>query len=295
MQRISGFRRMGDPGLEPGTSSLSGKPFVPSSRANSQLIPANRETGECGRRLETTGRYNLVAPSWPHDRSSRAGCRTTRKRTSCRRYGYARTLRRRAATSLHDRVQGGEPRRVELVAHAAVAVHDGVAMTRVRALRQALPCRLNSVACLPTSSSAGLRRNRCRRGRSRGKPAVEGIAGDAGGAADIAGHRELAGPDRAQDRLYIDPGVPRRVRRRHQRNRGQPPLQRADPRLQLAQIRGQRPHWTVQLIAASQDQVRPGRFADIGHHQSRPGGPLPPSLQQAKHRAGRAETPGCFG
>ena len=36
---------MGDPGLEPGTSSLSGKPFVPSSRPNSQLIPANRRDG----------------------------------------------------------------------------------------------------------------------------------------------------------------------------------------------------------------------------------------------------------
>ena len=36
---------MGDPGLEPGTSSLSGKPFVPSSRPNSHLIPANRRDG----------------------------------------------------------------------------------------------------------------------------------------------------------------------------------------------------------------------------------------------------------
>ena len=89
--------RVGDPGLEPGTSSLSGKPLVASSRPNSNLIPANTCNRAHGRRLETTGRYNLVAPSWPHDRSSRVSRRVAGKRTSCRRYGQARTLRRRAA------------------------------------------------------------------------------------------------------------------------------------------------------------------------------------------------------
>ena len=56
------FLGVGDPGLEPGTSSLSGKPFVPSSPPNSHLIPANRPNGTCGRGLEGTGRDNLVAP-----------------------------------------------------------------------------------------------------------------------------------------------------------------------------------------------------------------------------------------
>ena len=56
---------MGDPGLEPGTSSLSGKPDVPSSRPNSHLIPAKRPNSTCGRGLERTGGYKLVAPSWP--------------------------------------------------------------------------------------------------------------------------------------------------------------------------------------------------------------------------------------
>ena len=153
---------VGDPGLEPGTSSLSGKPFVPSSPPNSHLNPANRSDRGGGRGLEGTGRYKLVAPSWPHGRASRADCRMTRKRTSRRRYGQARTLRRRAAARLHDRFQGGKPRHVALVDHAAVGVHDGVAMARVRASPQPLPCRLNNVACLPTSTSAGLASNRRR-------------------------------------------------------------------------------------------------------------------------------------
>ena len=118
MQRIPGFRLMGDPGLEPGPSSLSGKPSVPSSRPNSNLIPANACNSMIGRRLETTGRYNLVAPSWPHDRGSRAGCRMARKRRSCRPYGQARTLGRRPAPRHHDRVDRREYRRLaELVHH----------------------------------------------------------------------------------------------------------------------------------------------------------------------------------
>ena len=56
----------GDPGLEPGTSSLSGKLRVPSSPPNSHLIPANHEAGERGRGLERTRGYKLVAPPWPH-------------------------------------------------------------------------------------------------------------------------------------------------------------------------------------------------------------------------------------
>ena len=96
MHEFSGFRRVGDPGLEPGTSSLSGMIFAASSRPNSNLIPANACNSTIGSRMETTGRYNLVAPSWPHDRNSRAGCRVARKRSSCRRYGQSRMLGRRA-------------------------------------------------------------------------------------------------------------------------------------------------------------------------------------------------------
>ena len=98
-----------------------------------------------------------------------------------------------------------------------------------RTSAQRLPRCLDGIASLSPAMAAGLWRRRCRRSWSRGKPAVEGIAGDAGGAADIAGHRELAGSNRAQDRLHVDPGVARSVCRRHQRNRRQPPLQRADP------------------------------------------------------------------
>jgi hypothetical protein len=93
-------RGVGDPGLEPGTSSLSEKLRVASSRPNSQLIPANVRDGARGRRLETTGRYNLVAPPWPHGPCSRAARRWTPKRTSSRRYDQTRTLRRRAAARL---------------------------------------------------------------------------------------------------------------------------------------------------------------------------------------------------
>ena len=39
MQRISGFRRVGDPGLEPGTSSLSGKTFCPLQSSQLALNP----------------------------------------------------------------------------------------------------------------------------------------------------------------------------------------------------------------------------------------------------------------
>ena len=58
-----------------------------------------------------------------------------------------------------------------------------------RTSAQRLPRCLDGIASLSPPMAAGLWRSRCRRSRSRGKPAVEGIAGDAGGAADIAGHR----------------------------------------------------------------------------------------------------------
>ena len=63
------------------------------------LNPCKACNSAGGRGLERTGGYKLVAPSWPHGRDSRAGRRMTRKRTSCRRYGQARTLRRRAAAA----------------------------------------------------------------------------------------------------------------------------------------------------------------------------------------------------
>ena len=168
MQRIPGFRPVGDPGLEPGTSSLSGKPDVPSSPPNSHLIPANQEAGECWRGLKTTGRYKLVAPSWPHGSGSSAECRVTRKRTSCRRYGQARTLRRRPAARLQDGVDRGEPRCVvELLHHVTVGVDGGAGRCEragARTSAQRLPCRLDGIACLSPTTPAGLRRDRCRRG-----------------------------------------------------------------------------------------------------------------------------------
>ena len=52
--------------------ALSEKLRVAFSRANSNLIPANTWNSAHGRRLETTGRYKLVAPSWPPKRRTRA-------------------------------------------------------------------------------------------------------------------------------------------------------------------------------------------------------------------------------
>lgn len=60
--------------LDSGVCAIQDSKLSP-SRPNSDLIPANACDSAHGRRLETTARYKLVAPSWPRDRSSRAGCR----------------------------------------------------------------------------------------------------------------------------------------------------------------------------------------------------------------------------
>ena len=94
------------------------KSFFAASPPKSQIIPGNRCDGASGRGLEGTGGDKLVAPSWPHDRGSRARCRMTWKRTSRRRYGQTRTLRRRV-----NGVDRGKPRRVvELVHHVTVGL-----------------------------------------------------------------------------------------------------------------------------------------------------------------------------
>ena len=151
---------MGDPGLEPGTSSLSGKPFVASSRPNSHLIPANRGDGACGRGLERTGGDKLVAPSWPHGRGSRARRRMTRKRTSRRRYGQARTLRRRAAARLHDRVDRGEPRCVVELVHHVTRRYRGASRAAVTELAR----DIQPSACHAASTASLAFRPRRRRG-----------------------------------------------------------------------------------------------------------------------------------
>ena len=113
---------------------------------------------------------------------------------------------------------------------------------------------------------------------SRGKPAVDGIAGHPRGAADIAGYGELTTADRAQNCLHRDLGVLRRVRRRHQRTSRQMRLQRGDPRLQGVEIGSQRPQRALcKSMAGSREQARPSRVADLAHHHSRPDGPLPPN------------------
>ena len=93
----------------------------------------------------------------------------------------------------------------------------------------------------------------------------------------MASHGELTTPDRAQNGLHRDLGILRRVGRRHQRTRGRVRLQRGDPRLQGVEVRSQRPQRAVRRsMAGSRKQARPGRVADLDHHQSRPDGPLPP-------------------
>jgi hypothetical protein len=190
---------VGDPGLEPGTSSYRRDCASPPVPPNPQIIPANCRDGAGGRGLEGTGGDKLVAPWWPHGRHSRAWCGVARKRSSCRRYGQARTLRR------------GSLRPSRSCAPAAIFDAPSGSWRRAcerpgaRHSAQRLPCRLGGIACLSASMAAGLRRSRCRRGRSLGKPAVEGVAGDSGGAADVAGQWELAGTDRAQHRRHIEP------------------------------------------------------------------------------------------
>ena len=92
-----------------------------------------------------------------------------------------------------NRVDGREPRCVVALVHRmAVGAEGGAGRCEragARTSAQRLPRCLDGIASLSPPMAAGLWRSRCRRSRSRGKPAVEGIAGDAGGAADIAGHR----------------------------------------------------------------------------------------------------------
>ena len=219
MQEIPGFRRVGDPGLEPGTSSLSGKPLVPSSPPNSKIIPANRRDGAGGRGLERTGGDNLVAPSWPHGASSRAGRRVGRKRTSRRRYGQARTLERRAAARLHDRVdpprasarRRARPSRARRSPASAGgpwpschATFSPAPATPPRPPRLPSYCNAGGAAkkpAPPVSWWQASRRRHCERSGASGRH----------------GRLWSSPADRAQDRLHIDPGVRRRVRRRHQR------------------------------------------------------------------------------
>ena len=146
-----------------GTSSLSGKPFVASSRPNLQLIPANRGNSAGGRRLEGTGRYKLVAPSWPHGRGSRATRRMTWERTSRRRCGQTRTRLRRARCAPAGSRRRPRPRCVVELVHPVTIRVDGGAghcdQAGARHSPQRLPCRLDGIACL---SPAGLRSNRGR-------------------------------------------------------------------------------------------------------------------------------------
>ena len=89
---------------------------------------------------------------------------------------------------------------------------------------------------------------------------------------------ELTTADRAQNCLHRDLGVLRRLGRRHQRTSRQVRLQRGDPRLQAEEISSERPQRAVcRSMAGSLEQAEPGRVADLGHHQWRPGGPLPPN------------------
>ena len=216
----------------------------------------------------------------------------TRKRTSRRRYGQARTLRRRAVRACIWR----RPRRASVRGRArpsrdrrcpGSAGHRDRAGARHSAQRP--PRRLDNLACRRTETPAGLRRNRCRRRRSPWQASRRAHRGRSAGSGRHTGYRELAGPDRAQDPLHIGPGVPRSVRRRHQRNRRRSPLQRADPGLQRVQIGREGAQQAVKIFDASRDQVRlVDRLGDIAHHPLRPAGPLPPNPQR-KREAGPAK------
>ena len=132
------------------------KTFCPLQSSQLELNPANMRNSAHGRRLETTGRYNLIAPSWLHDRSPRARRRMARKRTSRRRYGQARTLGRRAAAGLHDRVDCGESRRlVGPVHHMSVCIRGrpgGGGQAAAPQSAQRPPRRRDSLACLRTAT-----------------------------------------------------------------------------------------------------------------------------------------------
>ena len=69
----------------------------------------------------------------------------------------------------------------------------------------------------------------------------------------------------------------RRVHRRHQCAGRQLRLQRGDPRLQGVEIDSQRAQRAIyKSVAGGREQARLGRLSDVGDHQSRLGGPLPP-------------------
>jgi hypothetical protein len=123
------FTGIGDPGLEPGTSSLSDLLGASGSRVRrtqQSKMAANRADGGAARRPGATSRDRSVAPTWPHRRALGRGCRSAWTRTSARRYGQARTpgrLRWRSGAGLKDRVDGREPGNVfEFVDHVAVGV-----------------------------------------------------------------------------------------------------------------------------------------------------------------------------
>ena len=180
-----------------------------------------------------------MAPSWPRGRSSRAQCRMTRKPTLRRRCGQTRTLRRRARCApAGSRRSRRASVLVELVHHVTVGV-EGEPAT-VTELGRDIQTSARHAASTASLDS--------RLRRRRGCGATGGAEGDLVASQLLRASREtrgerrhsrpprLPGPDRTEDRLQIDPCVPRRVRRRHQQNSRQPPLQRADPRLPRVQI-----------------------------------------------------------
>ena len=168
-------------------------------------------------------------------------------------------------------------------------------MTRVRALPQPLPCRLNSLACLPTSTSPWLR-------------ATGGAADDLVASQPSKASREIRGKRPTSPATGSSPArTARRIvstlTRAYAAASAAVISGTADDRLSSAPTLASRArrcaasgaHWTVEILAASEDQVRPGRVADIGHHQSRPGGPLPPKPPNKGKLGWEGRDAGCAG
>jgi hypothetical protein len=166
---------------------------LPSTQPSGPLKPrqARSQTSPDGRQATVTrgcaAKHKVVAPSWPHGRSSRRYSRMARKWSSRRRYGWARTLGGRAVASLQDRVDRREAGRVVgLVHHVTGPVHGRAGRCdRVGARRSAqrFPCRLDGVACL---------RPRSRRGRGKAVGATDDLAASQ----PLRASREIRGSDR---------------------------------------------------------------------------------------------------
>jgi len=163
--REAGSLRMGDPGLEPGTPSLG----EAACRLQSCQLAHNPCKHAQHRARKTTGDDWALQPDGPivaprrHEENWQSYppvaviTPTTRSSPDAPEAGRCKAAGSRRPPPAS--VRGG------FVRHVAVGVQRAAAhcvRARARHSPQRLPCRPDGIACLPTSSSAGLASNRQR-------------------------------------------------------------------------------------------------------------------------------------